>query len=117
MSADDQHGALSAPCRLLADAQHCDHAAQVAASQDQQSRRSRRVNDVRRRPGQVIVGFAAEDGEGAIESARGKLERKRRDVPTRWSTPTRSQRTTSTGQRARRAACSLTLESTNAAGR
>jgi len=34
----------------------------------------------RRRPGQVIVGFAAEDGEGAIESARGKLERKRLDL-------------------------------------
>ena len=34
----------------------------------------------RRRPGQVIVGFAADDGEGAIESARGKLERKRLDL-------------------------------------
>ena len=28
----------------------------------------------------MIVGFAAEDGEGAIESARGKLERKRLDL-------------------------------------
>jgi phosphopantothenoylcysteine decarboxylase / phosphopantothenate---cysteine ligase len=34
----------------------------------------------RRRPGQVIVGFAAEDGEGGLESARGKLERKRVDL-------------------------------------
>jgi phosphopantothenoylcysteine decarboxylase / phosphopantothenate---cysteine ligase len=30
----------------------------------------------RRRPGQVLVGFAAEHGEGAISRARGKLERK-----------------------------------------
>ena len=30
----------------------------------------------RRRPGQVLVGFAAEHGEGALERARGKLERK-----------------------------------------
>jgi phosphopantothenoylcysteine decarboxylase/phosphopantothenate--cysteine ligase len=29
-----------------------------------------------RRPGQTIVGFAAEHGEGAPERARGKLERK-----------------------------------------
>ena len=34
----------------------------------------------RRRPGQVIVGFAAEDAEGPIESARGELERKRLDL-------------------------------------
>jgi phosphopantothenoylcysteine decarboxylase/phosphopantothenate--cysteine ligase len=34
----------------------------------------------RRRPGQVLVGFAAEHGEGAIEYGRGKLERKRLDV-------------------------------------
>ena len=30
----------------------------------------------RRREGQTIVGFAAEHGEGAVERARGKLERK-----------------------------------------
>jgi phosphopantothenoylcysteine decarboxylase/phosphopantothenate--cysteine ligase len=30
----------------------------------------------RRRPGQVLVGFAAEHGEGAVARARGKLERK-----------------------------------------
>jgi phosphopantothenoylcysteine decarboxylase/phosphopantothenate--cysteine ligase len=30
----------------------------------------------RRRPGQVLVGFAAEHGDGAIERARGKLQRK-----------------------------------------
>jgi phosphopantothenoylcysteine decarboxylase/phosphopantothenate--cysteine ligase len=29
-----------------------------------------------RRPGQTVVGFAAEHGEGAVERARGKLERK-----------------------------------------
>jgi phosphopantothenoylcysteine decarboxylase/phosphopantothenate--cysteine ligase len=34
----------------------------------------------RRRPGQVLVGFAAEHGEGAVERARGKLERKRLDA-------------------------------------
>jgi phosphopantothenoylcysteine decarboxylase/phosphopantothenate--cysteine ligase len=34
----------------------------------------------RRRPGQVLVGFAAEHGDGAIEYARGKLERKRLDA-------------------------------------
>ena len=34
----------------------------------------------RRRPDQVMVGFAAEHGEGGIESARGKLERKRLDL-------------------------------------
>ena len=34
----------------------------------------------RRRPGQAIVGFAAEDAEGPIESARGELERKRLDL-------------------------------------
>jgi phosphopantothenoylcysteine decarboxylase/phosphopantothenate--cysteine ligase len=34
----------------------------------------------RRREGQLIVGFAAEHGEGAIERARGKLERKRLDA-------------------------------------
>ena len=34
----------------------------------------------RRRPGQVVVGFAAEHGEGATERARGKLERKRLDA-------------------------------------
>lgn len=33
-----------------------------------------------RRAGQVIVGFAAEHGEGAIASGRGKLERKRLDA-------------------------------------
>ena len=33
-----------------------------------------------RRDGQVIVGFAAEHGEGAVELARGKLERKRLDA-------------------------------------
>src|SRR4051794_12079863 len=34
----------------------------------------------RRRPGQVLVGFAAEHGEGAVERARGKLERKKLDA-------------------------------------
>jgi phosphopantothenoylcysteine decarboxylase / phosphopantothenate---cysteine ligase len=34
----------------------------------------------RRRPGQVLVGFAAEHGEGAVEYGRGKLERKRLDA-------------------------------------
>jgi phosphopantothenoylcysteine decarboxylase / phosphopantothenate---cysteine ligase len=33
-----------------------------------------------RRPGQVLVGFAAEHGSGGIERARGKLERKRLDA-------------------------------------
>jgi phosphopantothenoylcysteine decarboxylase/phosphopantothenate--cysteine ligase len=33
-----------------------------------------------RRPGQVVVGFAAEHGDGAVERARGKLERKRLDA-------------------------------------
>jgi phosphopantothenoylcysteine decarboxylase/phosphopantothenate--cysteine ligase len=33
-----------------------------------------------RRPGQLLVGFAAEHGDGAIERARGKLERKRLDA-------------------------------------
>ena len=33
-----------------------------------------------RPPGQAIVGFAAEDAEGPIESARGELERKRLDL-------------------------------------
>jgi phosphopantothenoylcysteine decarboxylase/phosphopantothenate--cysteine ligase len=33
-----------------------------------------------RRPDQVIVGFAAEHGEGAVELGRGKLERKRLDA-------------------------------------
>jgi phosphopantothenoylcysteine decarboxylase/phosphopantothenate--cysteine ligase len=33
----------------------------------------------RRRPGQVLVGFAAEHGEGGLERARGKLESKRLD--------------------------------------
>jgi phosphopantothenoylcysteine decarboxylase/phosphopantothenate--cysteine ligase len=34
----------------------------------------------RRRPDQVLVGFAAEHGEGAIDYARDKLERKRLDA-------------------------------------
>jgi phosphopantothenoylcysteine decarboxylase/phosphopantothenate--cysteine ligase len=34
----------------------------------------------RRRPGQVLVGFAAEHGAGAVEYARGKLHRKRLDA-------------------------------------
>ena len=34
----------------------------------------------RRRPGQLIVGFAAETGDGALEHARGKLARKRLDA-------------------------------------
>jgi phosphopantothenoylcysteine decarboxylase/phosphopantothenate--cysteine ligase len=34
----------------------------------------------RRRAGQTLVGFAAEHGDGALERARGKLERKRLDV-------------------------------------
>jgi phosphopantothenoylcysteine decarboxylase/phosphopantothenate--cysteine ligase len=34
----------------------------------------------RRRAGQVLVGFAAEHGAGAVERARGKLERKRLDA-------------------------------------
>jgi phosphopantothenoylcysteine decarboxylase/phosphopantothenate--cysteine ligase len=34
----------------------------------------------RRRPGQVLVGFAAEAGEGAVAYGRGKLERKRLDA-------------------------------------
>jgi phosphopantothenoylcysteine decarboxylase/phosphopantothenate--cysteine ligase len=34
----------------------------------------------RRRPGQVLVGFAAEHGDGAIEYGRGKLERKQLDA-------------------------------------
>jgi phosphopantothenoylcysteine decarboxylase/phosphopantothenate--cysteine ligase len=33
-----------------------------------------------RRPGQVLVGFAAEHGEGAVEYGRGKLERKGLDA-------------------------------------
>ena len=33
-----------------------------------------------RRAGQVVVGFAAEHGDGAVERARGKLERKRLDA-------------------------------------
>jgi phosphopantothenoylcysteine decarboxylase / phosphopantothenate---cysteine ligase len=33
-----------------------------------------------RRPGQTLVGFAAEHGEGAVERARAKLERKRLDA-------------------------------------
>jgi phosphopantothenoylcysteine decarboxylase/phosphopantothenate--cysteine ligase len=35
---------------------------------------------VRRRPGQVLVGFAAEHGHGAIDHARGKLTAKRLDA-------------------------------------
>jgi phosphopantothenoylcysteine decarboxylase/phosphopantothenate--cysteine ligase len=34
----------------------------------------------RKAPGQVVVGFAAEHGEGAIEYGRGKLERKGLDA-------------------------------------
>src|SRR4051812_26055376 len=34
----------------------------------------------RRRAGQVLVGFAAEHGDGGVERARGKLERKRLDA-------------------------------------
>jgi phosphopantothenoylcysteine decarboxylase/phosphopantothenate--cysteine ligase len=34
----------------------------------------------RRRDGQVLVGFAAEHGEGAVDYGRGKLERKRLDA-------------------------------------
>jgi phosphopantothenoylcysteine decarboxylase / phosphopantothenate---cysteine ligase len=34
----------------------------------------------RRRPGQVLVGFAAEHGEDAVSYGRGKLERKRLDA-------------------------------------
>jgi phosphopantothenoylcysteine decarboxylase/phosphopantothenate--cysteine ligase len=34
----------------------------------------------RRRPGQVLVGFAAEHGEGAVEYGRGKLQRKGLDA-------------------------------------
>jgi phosphopantothenoylcysteine decarboxylase/phosphopantothenate--cysteine ligase len=34
----------------------------------------------RRRPGQVLVGFAAEHGEGGVERARGKLQRKGLDA-------------------------------------
>jgi phosphopantothenoylcysteine decarboxylase/phosphopantothenate--cysteine ligase len=34
----------------------------------------------RRRPGQVLVGFAAEHGDGGVERARGKLEHKRLDA-------------------------------------
>jgi phosphopantothenoylcysteine decarboxylase/phosphopantothenate--cysteine ligase len=34
----------------------------------------------RRRPGQVLVGFAAEHGEGGVDRARSKLERKRLDA-------------------------------------
>jgi phosphopantothenoylcysteine decarboxylase/phosphopantothenate--cysteine ligase len=34
----------------------------------------------RRRPGQVLVGFAAEHGDGALDYARAKLERKRLDA-------------------------------------
>jgi phosphopantothenoylcysteine decarboxylase/phosphopantothenate--cysteine ligase len=34
----------------------------------------------RRRPGQTLVGFAAEHGEGALERGRAKLERKRLDA-------------------------------------
>ncbi len=33
-----------------------------------------------RRPGQVLIGFAAEHGEGGLAHARGKLERKRLDA-------------------------------------
>jgi phosphopantothenoylcysteine decarboxylase/phosphopantothenate--cysteine ligase len=33
-----------------------------------------------RHPGQVLVGFAAEHGDGAVEYGRGKLERKRLDA-------------------------------------
>jgi len=33
-----------------------------------------------RRPGQVLVGFAAEHGDGAVEYGRGKLEHKRLDA-------------------------------------
>jgi phosphopantothenoylcysteine decarboxylase/phosphopantothenate--cysteine ligase len=33
-----------------------------------------------RRPGQVLIGFAAEHGDVAVENARGKLERKRLDA-------------------------------------
>ena len=33
-----------------------------------------------RRPGQTLIGFAAEHGEGAVERARGKLERKGLDA-------------------------------------
>jgi phosphopantothenoylcysteine decarboxylase/phosphopantothenate--cysteine ligase len=34
----------------------------------------------RRRPGQVLVGFAAEHGDGAVQYGRAKLERKRLDA-------------------------------------
>jgi phosphopantothenoylcysteine decarboxylase / phosphopantothenate---cysteine ligase len=39
----------------------------------------RRLGELRR-PGQVLVGFAAEFGDGAVERARAKLERKRVDM-------------------------------------
>jgi phosphopantothenoylcysteine decarboxylase / phosphopantothenate---cysteine ligase len=34
----------------------------------------------RRRPGQLLIGFAAEHGAGAVEYGRGKLERKGLDA-------------------------------------
>ena len=34
----------------------------------------------RRRPGQLLVGFAAEHGEGAVQFGRDKLERKHLDA-------------------------------------
>ena len=34
----------------------------------------------RRRPGQLLVGFAAETGDRALEYGRGKLERKQLDA-------------------------------------
>ncbi len=34
----------------------------------------------RRRPGQLLIGFAAEHGEGAVERAQAKLERKKVDM-------------------------------------
>ena len=37
----------------------------------------------RRRPGQLLVGFAAEHGEGALEYGRDKLERKKLDADRR----------------------------------
>jgi phosphopantothenoylcysteine decarboxylase/phosphopantothenate--cysteine ligase len=53
---------------------------------DELALRLERTDDVlsalaaRRRPGQVLVGFAAESGQGAVDYGRGKLERKRLDA-------------------------------------
>ena len=77
-AADERRGRRLPPRRPVDRKLKKDRGPQARARADRG--RPQRARRARRRADQLLVGFAAEHGDGAVELGRGKLERKRLDA-------------------------------------